>query len=372
MYDLVVAGAGPAGLATAILAAERGLSVVVLDRRGSPIDKACGEGVMPAGVTLLRRLGLDLPAVSTRPFAGVRFIDGSHIAEGHFRGRPGLGIRRSVLSVALISRADRIGAQLRFGVAVRSWRVVDGGVEIDSTAGRLRSRLLVGADGLHSLVRRQAGVELPVRGQPRYGVRQHFRVRPWTNLVEVHWGDGVEAYVTPVNDEEIGIALLWSSRSGEPQSFERLITRFPALAERMKGAAASSSVRGGGPFRQRLRAVTAGPVALVGDAAGFVDPISGDGITLGLRAAEALIATVAAGAPMSRYEELHRRMFRDYARLTETLLLLADHPRLRHASIRLLGRLPGVFSRLVDLNGGEQLVETPLVPRLEPVNLQGI
>ncbi|HVJ91997.1 MAG TPA: FAD-dependent monooxygenase, partial [Labilithrix sp.] len=178
-FDVVVAGGGPAGLATAICAARAGLRVAVLDPRAGVIDKACGEGIMPGGVEALGRLGVHLVGF---PFVGIRYadaVDASIEAHGDFHDGPGLGVRRTVLHAAMRRRALALGVQLRTE-RLASFEQIAGGVLVNQT---MRGRWLVGADGLRSSVRRALGVERPPRGRPRLGVRRHFSLRPWTDRV---------------------------------------------------------------------------------------------------------------------------------------------------------------------------------------------
>jgi flavin-dependent dehydrogenase len=350
--DLAIAGAGPVGLATAILAAERGLSSIVLETRTPPLDKACGEGLMPKGVAMLRRLGVDLPPGSGRAFAGIRYVDGDTVAEGRFAGGEGLGLRRTVLSEALLARTRDVSAELRFGTRVLRWRTSwDGDVRIETSGGVVTARLLVGADGLRSRVRRAAGLEARWRlGRSRFGVRRHFRVAPWSRFVEVHWADGIEAYVTPVADDEVGVALLWH---GESAPFEALLSRVPTLASRLHGVSPSSAPRGAGPFRQRVSGRTAHGVALVGDAAGYLDPLTGEGVTLGFRCAEALVDVVAREADLAEYERAYRRLSASYYRMTRLLLAVAALPPLRRRVVAMLARHPDLFDHLLAVNAGQ-------------------
>ncbi len=162
LRDLVVVGGGPAGLAAAIAAAQRGLEAVVLERRSLPADKACGEGLLPAGVRALERLGvrglLDPAGVSR--LAAIRWIDGALSAEARLPAPGGLGIRRTYLSRALAARAAELGVEVRTGEDVRRHRRGADCVEVDAAGGAVRARLLVAADGLASAIRRREGLEL--------------------------------------------------------------------------------------------------------------------------------------------------------------------------------------------------------------------
>ena len=348
--DLLVCGAGPAGLATALYAARAGLRAVVIDARVPPFDKACGEGVMPAGVAVLRELGVRIPAGGFAPFEGVRYVEGDLVAEGHFRGGPGWGVRRTALSAGLRRRAAEQGVELRFGTRLEDWRVLPGGgIEADTSAGRLEAGLLVGADGLRSRIRRQAGLERPWRGARRLGTVRHFEVAPWSRFVEVHLAGGLEAYVTPVGPQAVGVALMWN---GDARRYDDLLRSFPALRERLDGAVVPGPDRGAGPFRQGVRRRFAPGVALVGDAAGYLDPLTGEGITLGLQTARALVEVVAAKAPMERYEHAYRRLSASYYRMTALLLAIAPRRPLRRRVIAALARHPDLFDHFLLVNDG--------------------
>lgn len=351
--DLAIAGAGPVGLAVAIQARLHGLSAVVLERRRPPLDKACGEGVMPLGVEELRAMGVRLPAGCAVRFAGIRFVDEETAAEGRFAAGPGLGVRRTLLSQALLERAQELGAELRFGAEVTGWCTpAPGRVRVElggrAGAGALEAGLLVGADGLHSAIRRRAGLESRSMRVARHGMRRHFRVALERPLVEVHWAQGAEAYLTPVGPDELGVALLWS---GGPARWDDLLARFPRLARRLADATPTSRVLGAARFEQRVCRRVAPGVALVGDAAGYLDPLTGEGITLGLRCARALVDVVARGAPLAEYERAYAELSRTYYGLTGLLLAAARRPWLRRRVTRTLARDPELFDRLLAIQG---------------------
>ena len=294
--DLVVVGGGPAGLATAIGARLAGLEVTVLDRARPPIDKACGEGLMPDAVAHLRALGVDLAPADSYPFRGIRYIDGAVTAEGFFPRAAGLGARRLALHQAMVRRAQEVGVRLAWGAVVKSLPAGPpyAGVEIETGGGRslVRARWIVAADGLRSRLREQAGFAgAPAlsRRSRRFGVRRHFALPPWSDCVEVYWGPACEAYVTPVSPEQVGIALLWSRG---PSDFDTLLAHFPALAERVAGAPVASRDRGAGPLLQRVSGVVRGNLALVGDAAGYLDAITGEGMSVAFHEAAALVAAI--------------------------------------------------------------------------------
>jgi flavin-dependent dehydrogenase len=334
MRDLLVAGGGPIGLATALYAARAGLDVAIHEPRAGVIDKACGEGLMPSAVADLTALGV---ALDGHPIDGIRYVDGARSAEATFRAGPGLGVRRTCLHGALRDLVSEAGIPT---VPAAARRVDDAGDHV--TVDGEPARYVVAADGLHSPVRRMTGLDGPPARHRRYGLRRHASVAPWSRFVEVHWSRSGEAYVTPVGDGSVGVALL----SARPRPFDDLIGDFPALAERLSGQPLSR-VRGAGPLRHRSRRRVSGRVLLVGDAAGYVDALTGEGIALGLAQARAAVSAVAAGDPQ-RYEADWRRLTRRHDLVTLGLLTATRVPALRGRIVAAAGRLPWVFDAAVD------------------------
>ena len=333
--DVAIVGGGPVGLAAAIEARLAGLSVTVLEQREGPIDKACGEGLMPGAIPLLQRLGIDPPGVDLR---GVRYRSGDHIVDHRFVGRPGRGVRRTALHRQLAERADQLGVQrLRdrvTSIEQRPDRVIAAGVE---------ARWLFGCDGLHSTVARRSGLALrPRRGPRRFGIRRHYAVEPWSDLIEVIYADAVEFYVTPVGEREVGVAMLGPMGA----RFDEALAAVPSLPDRLAGAPVSSSLRGAGPFRSRTRARTTGRVLLVGDAAGYVDALTGEGLRLGFALARAAVTAVASGRPTD-YEDAWRRETRAFRTLTTGLVTWATSPA-RGLLVPTATRVPTLFGAAVD------------------------
>jgi flavin-dependent dehydrogenase len=340
--DVVVVGGGPAGLAVAIEARMAGLEVIVIERLDAPIDRACGEGLMPDGVACLERLGVSVPCEGRAPFYGIRYLDGDIVAEGRFPGSPGAGIRRTFLHAAMAERAAALGADLRWGMAVS-------GIDVDAVLladRKLTGRWLVAADGRTSRVRRWAGLDGTRARRRRIATRRHFSIKPWTDCVEVYWADLVEAYVTPVGPERVGVALLWE---GDAETFDHLMLRFPELACRLATAPAESRDRGAGPLEQRARAVVDGRLALVGDASGYLDPITGEGLTLAFHQARAVVAAMVRG-DLAGYARAHRRIGRAALALTRLLLAVERRPKLRRRMVRALAADPNLFSRLLAIH----------------------
>lgn len=357
-WDVAVVGAGPAGLAVAIGAAQYGLSVLVLERHASLPDKACGEGLMPPGLAALDALGALalVPAAARGPIEGIRYVqeDGA-VAEGRLPGRGGCAIRRTALVEALARRAIDAGVDLRFqhGVRVHTW--LPDGVRLDTDHGPLEAALLVAADGLASPIRIREGLDAGLPRRRRYGLRQHFFRAPWTRFVEVHLSAGCEAYVTPTADDQVGVAMLWEDGDlGNEPRMPELIARFPRLAEALAGCAPASSPRGAGPLARHARAVVGDRLALVGDAAGYVDAITGEGLSVSLVAAHALATCLPAvlaadgdARAFAPYAHTFARLFRRYRWTTETLLALARRPALRRLVVRALARSPRAFEAVL-------------------------
>ena len=334
MRDLVVAGGGPVGLATALYATRAGLSVTLVEPRPGVIDKACGEGLMPGAVAALADLGV---VPDGQPITGIRYLDETRRVEAPFRHGPGRGVRRTTLHAALVEAVAAAGVP-REERAVRS--VEDRGDHL--LVDGLPTRHLVAADGLHSPIRRLLGLEVAVSGPRRYGLRCHLPVAPWSSCVEVHWSRSGEAYVTPVGRFEVGIAVL----SAQRRPLDEMLADFPLLSA-VVGEYGVEQVRGAGPLRQRARRRVAGRVLLVGDAAGYVDALTGEGIALGLAQARAAVRAIAAGRP-EQYERAWRRLGWRHELLTRGLLAATRHRALRSRVVPAAAGLPRVFGAAVN------------------------
>jgi flavin-dependent dehydrogenase len=328
--DLLIAGGGPGGLATALHARRQGLSVIVAEPRDNPIDKACGEGLMPGGLAELASLGVDPAGM---PFKGIAYVSGHRRAEALFCGGPGRGVRRTTLHAELESHAKEKDTQW---ISTRVTTVDQDAYGV--TAAGVRAKWLVGADGLHSAVRRAVGINA-IAGRPRrYGVRWHYRVPTWSDFVEVHWSRWGEAYVTPVEPDLVGVAIL-SGRRPE-------LAWFPRLANYLQSASRGRA-RGCGPMRHVVSHRVAGRVLLVGDAAGYEDALTGEGISLAVKQAAAAVAAIVDDAPVS-YERAWHCITRDYRMMTRGLVLATTPASNRRAIVPACRLLPGVFKKAVN------------------------
>ncbi len=357
--DVLVVGGGPVGLGAAIHARAAGLDVLVVDKRTGTIDKACGEGLLPGALRAVQALGGDPPG---HPLAGISYrVPGRH-ADHRFVAGPGRGVRRTALHEALWKRTADVGA-LILHARVVALRQDAAGVEVEIVPGggadgigqgrapvTLRAGWVLGCDGLHSTIRRLAGLDAGSGqrgGRPeanRYGLRRHFQVSPWTDLVEVHWSPHAEAYVTPVGAETVGVALL-GSRAVFEAGFDALLrSQFPELSARLATAATTGSLLGGGPLRRRSRRRSAGRVRLVGDASGYVDALTGEGIRVGLAQADAAVRHL---GDAEAYERAWRTVTRDYRALTTGLLAWASSPA-RSAIVPAASRAPWLYGAVVE------------------------
>ncbi|APU15669.1 MULTISPECIES: NAD(P)/FAD-dependent oxidoreductase [Actinoalloteichus] len=338
-HDLLIAGGGPAGLATALYAVRAGLRPVVIEPRAAPTDKACGEGLLPGAVRALTALGVPVPG---HRIDGISYIQGDRQVRAAFRAGPGLGVRRTVLHAALHQ------AVLDAGVPILPTRVDE--VRVDATGVTalgpdLRGRWLAAADGLHSPTARALGLRTEDTRPARFGLRRHYAVAPPSSAVEVHYGPFGEAYLTPLGPELTGVALLTSRRA----PFGEQLAEYPALLARFPAASAVTAVRGAGPLRQRMRRRVAGGgrVLFVGDAAGYVDALTGEGITLAMAGAAALVDSLRRDRPQE-YERAWLRATRRHRLLTECLVLARANPLTAGRIVPAAERLPSVFGAVVN------------------------
>jgi menaquinone-9 beta-reductase len=340
--DVLIVGGGVAGSSLAIMLGRSGFAVQLFEKALFPREKACGEGLMPAGVAVLQRWGLD-DVVGGCPFYGVRFYF-SHGPTARmdyktFRFRsPGLGQRRRVLDEALISCAAATpGVHVHTGVRVEGLITERGTVSGLRVAGQeYRAPLVVAADGAQSTIRKQLGLDAPVR-RGRFGVRAHFRLAdgkaqlPW---VEVFIGNKIEIYATPLPNREISVALLANVGilgGNTAAEFLSLCHSFPALADRLDGAEQITRLMGATPISGNARlGVTPGAV-LIGDAAGYADPVTGTGMTQALVTAALLTKHLARrkkvdAACLRQFEQQRRAILGKYTGMARIALWLSQKP----------------------------------------------
>jgi menaquinone-9 beta-reductase len=345
--DVFVIGGGPAGLAAAIAARRKGLDVTVADGASPPIDKACGEGLLPESLAALESLGVAISPGDGHTIRGVRFWNDSSSVEARFSVSGGVGLRRVALHRRMIECAERCGVHLLWNAPVTG--IWSDGVELAGQA--VLARWIVGADGANSRVRRWAGLGTECGRSCRFGYRRHYRIAPWSDCVEVYWAHDYQLYVTPVAQEEVCVAML-SRKPGN--RVVDAIAQVPALAARLADVEPVTPQRGAVTSMCRLANVYRGSVALVGDASGSVDAITGDGLRLAFLQA-AVLADALESGDLAAYQSAHREIGRRPRLLARLLLSLGHDAALRHKTIETFAADPALFSRLVSAHAGASM-----------------
>jgi flavin-dependent dehydrogenase len=317
---------------------------MVADSADFPIDKACGEGLMPDAQDAFDKLGMELRESDGFPFRGVRFLDGEVSVDASFPHGRGIGMRRIVLHRRMVEHAAKLGVILL--PRTRVSEIEPEGVRIGGSL--LRSRWIVGADGGASRVRAWAGLDGYSHVDARFGFRRHYRVTPWTHCMEIYWGNGGQIYVTPIGPREVCVALI--SRDKRLRLDEAL-TEFPAVLERLRGAEAMTAERGAVTFTRRLKSVYKGRVALAGDASGSVDAITGEGLCLAFRQALALADGIV-NNDLRSYQTEHERILRLPGFMARTMLLMESRARLRHRALSAMSSSPKIFAGMLAMHVG--------------------
>lgn len=357
--EIAVVGGGPAGLASAIACAMRGFSVRVYAAPLPHDDKACGEVLLPKGVAALSALGVELSPTDGARLERIRYCEGRTVASGTF-ARPAYGVARAVLIQLLLRRAASLGVRM-LAARIKDVEPSANGVRFFAAAeadaaplyagrpdelGAQQAAYLIGADGLSSHVRRAVGLggtRGPVR---RIGMRHHVRIADWPPDIEIHFGSHGDVCVTPVGRALVNVNVLTS----KPHlGFEAALASVPALQARLSGGTVIDRLRGAGPLWQRAHNAVAGRVALVGDAAGYVDAITGEGVSIALQSATALAASLQGPVPLRGYARRRRRLTRIGSLHARLLLGLTGWPRVRRGVLWLLSRAGGLLTLWVRL-----------------------
>jgi flavin-dependent dehydrogenase len=388
--EAVVVGAGPSGATTALLLARAGHDVVLVDRARFPRDKACGEGIMPPGVEALRRLGVHGHVIATgaRPIRGVTYQlhAGGPRVDVPFPAPPdggppeGLGVRRTSFDDALLDAVRREPrATVREGERVtRLLRAPQGVAGISTIAGEIRSRIVIGADGLHSQIRAWAGLRSRSQARLRYGLAGHWQVDTrGRDAVTVTLAGDHEWYEAPVGPDLLLVSIL-SHRSRSQVTARTYAEAARRSVAGLAGAELLSGPLGAASFHQRVRTVAEGGVFLVGDASGYDDPTTGDGIAIGMLLAERLAehagellgGRISAATAERRYATDHARLIRERRRLTQLALFLARSRVLSRRTIVRATSDPRAVAKLVAINCGYQTFRD-LTPR-DWLSLAGI
>lgn len=387
-YDAIIVGAGPAGSATASLLAQAGFNVLLLDRAAFPRDKACGEYTSPETEQVLRRLGAlaAIEQVGARRLRSMRVISpggGSFRMDYSPPGKSGpaaLATPRRNLDAALVDHARKCGAEVREKVKVEAVTLREGRASgvIVREHGRLceqRARLIVGADGVHSVVVRSLGLAAPLRWPQSLGMAAHYKgYNGLDDWGEMHVSSRGYAGLAPQSGGLLNVGLVTPMRlvrrdhtngigASASARFEAFALSFPGVERILQGAERVTSVRGVGPIGARVSRTSGPGYLLVGDAAGFFDPFTGEGVYKALRGAE-LAAQVAADAldrddlstqSLSRYSRSRKREFEAKDAVCRLIqLFVAFPPAMNYVVSRLAARaaprdvLCGVLGDFVD------------------------
>jgi flavin-dependent dehydrogenase len=395
--DVIVVGGGPAGASTAWSLAKNGVDVLVLDRAVFPRDKVCAEYLSPQASRIFSDMGVldEIEATGAAQLAGMilRAPNGRTVhAEfagvkgfAAYRNR-GLALRRTVLDEILIRRARLTGARVEEAVRVTDvTRGTDGrvnGVTVlspDGTARQLRSRMVVGADGLRSVIGRRLGLVRARRWPKRIGLISHYkRIEGMRGMGEVH-ADG-QGYFG-LNDvghgiTNVGIVFPVSQAekvAGDRTAFvEEWIASRPHLAERFVNAERVSPVRATGPFASVADRAYSPGAALVGDAADFFDPFTGEGVYAALRGGEILAPYIEEALKangdgglraLEGYEVARRKEFGGKWKLERIIGVAVAFPPLIDHAAHVLSRRKDMADLLVGVAGDFVPAEVVLRPR---------
>ena len=385
-HDVIVVGAGIAGSTSAALLGRQGLSVLLLDRALFPREKICGEGLMPAGAAILQELGVlqELSRQGARPFQGIHFcLPGENRVALNFQEvsetASGWITPRVTLDSCLVRLAERQpGVTFRQGFAVQSIKIRPQGVEVEGLCEGIRhtyrAKALVGADGIHSRFHRGFGIRRHSQSFQRFALSaQYSHFKGPRDIVEVHCCRAGEAYVAPLGAGRARITLLLfkaACSASHPRLadfyFEHL-KLFPELMRQVKNPYPKGPIGSTSPVSLQLSHCHASRLILVGDAAGAVDPVTGQGMTIALKDAQLACRVLERQLPsgqlssqdLAPYSTQRKAYFLPSFKLAQLILAMVKHPFLGRRASLALARNPAVRTKVVRMavepGGGTRL-----------------
>ena len=346
--DVLIVGGGPAGLAAAIAFRKKGIDCVVVEARSPVIDKACGEGLLPSALISLARLGVEITARDGHPFRGIRFTDSTHQVKADFPQCSGIGVRRTRLHSRLVEHASEAGADVRWNSRATLGNQNSALIE----GHEVKFRWLVGADGQASSVRRWAGLNTFRKESVRYGFRRHYNLSPWDEYVEVYWGSAGQIIVSPVADDCVCVVYVTRNRHC---NWHQVLDEFPQLQARLQGVAMLSQQRGAVSATRKLHTIARGSIALIGDASGSPDIITGEGLAMAFRHACALADAIESGN-LGSYSRSHKCIGRLPHAMGALMLTMDRWPSLEAGAMRTLASNPDLFQELLSFHVGAKCV----------------
>jgi flavin-dependent dehydrogenase len=290
----------------------------------------------------LRHLGIHLPPDSGFAFHGIQFVNRTNCARAEFADAPGFSVRRTKLHQMLVEQAVEAGVEFRWGARVN--RIDD--AQVTTSQESFSHRWLVGADGQNSQVRKWAGLEPRMKSSKRFGFCTHFRVKPWANVAQVHWARGCQIFITPMAGEEVGVAVI----SRDPSlRLHNALPRFPGLAKRLRGALQITKESGDITMLRILPSVARGRTALVGDASGTVDAVTGHGLSLSFQQAIALAEAMKKN-DLEIYRQAHKTISTVPILMTRLMLLMGHSDWIQRRTLRLFQNSPSRFARMLAIH----------------------
>lgn len=297
MHDVVIAGAGPAGAIAALVLARGGARVLLLDRARFPRPKLCGDSVNPGALAILRRLGLSHVTQDGLSITGM-LVTGeprARVRGMYPAGTTGMSLSRRVLDARLLEAAVSAGAEVREGVLVREAVVGPAGavtgldVRTGESSEQVSARVVIAADGRSSRAARALGLSRAAAAPRRWALGAYFAgVTGLSGCGEMHVRGRQYVGVAPLPDGLANACLVTADRSliREPGALESAIAMDPILRERFSRARLVEGPTLLGPLAVQARAAGMPGLLLAGDAAGFVDPMTGDGLRFAFRGGE--------------------------------------------------------------------------------------